>query len=184
MSFRNRLRAVMRCVRPRSITSQSAAETIRGSRSCGKMRSVASFAAVDGEGDALVEEREVGLLLAAQQFLGSEARQLLVQPPVRTARPAPCRRTSRRRRPTASSRRTGQPWLVWALEQRRGVTGTEKCAIWRTIGAFTMQRSSRTGSRSTHDGFPRERLLGRRNRFPEAAPPPDAATVPTTRESG
>ena len=44
------------------------------------------LAAVDGEGDALVEEGEVGLLLAAPELLGRELEQLLVQPPVGAAR--------------------------------------------------------------------------------------------------
>ena len=76
----------MRWVRPRSITSQSAAEMMRGSRSCGKIRSVAFVAAVDREGDALVEEGQVRLLLAAPQLLGRELEQLLVQPAVGAAR--------------------------------------------------------------------------------------------------
>ena len=46
----------------------------------------AFVAAVDGEGDALVEEGQVRLLLAPQQFLGRQPGQLLVQLPVRTAR--------------------------------------------------------------------------------------------------
>ena len=75
----------MRCVRPRSITSHSAAETIRGSRSCGKMRSVAFVPAVHREGDALVEEGQVRLLLAAEQLVGCEPGQFLVELPIRTA---------------------------------------------------------------------------------------------------
>ena len=43
-------------------------------------------AAVDREGDALVEEGQVRLLLAAQQLLGRQLQQLLVQLAVVTAR--------------------------------------------------------------------------------------------------
>ena len=42
--------------------------------------------AVDGEGDALVEEREISLMLAAPQLLGGELEELLVQTPVGSAR--------------------------------------------------------------------------------------------------
>ena len=45
---------------------------MRGTRSKGKIRSV-PVVAVDGEGDALVEEGEVGGLLAAAKFFGVEA---------------------------------------------------------------------------------------------------------------
>ena len=66
--------------------SQSAAEMIRGSRSCGKICLRPLLAAVDGERDALVEEGEVGFLLAARELFGRELEQLLVQPLVGAAR--------------------------------------------------------------------------------------------------
>ncbi len=46
----------------------SAAATIRGTRSNGKIRSAAGVVAVDVEGDAHVQQRAFGRLLAAQQL--------------------------------------------------------------------------------------------------------------------
>jgi hypothetical protein len=65
MSFRNRLSAVMRCVRPSSIWAHS--------------RASAFLVAVDGEGDAFVEEREVGGLLAFAQLFRGQAQQRLME---------------------------------------------------------------------------------------------------------
>ena len=57
MSARKVLRAVSRWVRPASIFAHSLAGMMRGNRSAGMICSVALPGAVDGEGDALQQER-------------------------------------------------------------------------------------------------------------------------------
>ena len=58
MSFRNRFSAVMRCVSPRSMRVHSARDQPR-QQVVGKDAFGALVAAVDREGDALVQERQV-----------------------------------------------------------------------------------------------------------------------------
>ena len=71
MSWQNRFSAVMRWTRPRSIVSHSLAGTMRGTRSKGKIFD-AALVAVDGEGDALVAERDVRHLPAALERADAE----------------------------------------------------------------------------------------------------------------
>ena len=64
----NRFSARIRCLRPRSIHSHSAAATIRGTRSKGKISLGAGAVAVHVERDPHVQEGALGRLLPAQQL--------------------------------------------------------------------------------------------------------------------
>ncbi len=65
----------MRWVRPRSMRSHSCGGDQARQQIVGEDALGALFAAVDGEGDALGEKREIGGLLAALQFLGRQVGQ-------------------------------------------------------------------------------------------------------------
>ena len=88
MSRRKRFKAVSRWVRPFSILAHSRAVNDAGKKIVGEDALGSLFAAVHGKGNAFVEEREVGGLLAAAQFFGRQLEERLVQCAVMLARNA------------------------------------------------------------------------------------------------
>ena len=73
----------------------------------GKHALGALVVAIDGEGDALMQKRQIGGLLALAQFLGRKLQQCLKQSLIVLARRRPARRTSRRRRRQTGNCETG-----------------------------------------------------------------------------
>ena len=175
MSLRNRLRAVIRCVRPRSSMSHSAAGDDAREQVVRKDALGALVAAVDGEGDALVEEGEVRLLLAALQLLGRRASAALEQRAVVAARLRPARRTSRRRRPRGRSRRT---------DAGADCVGTGLPSHQRSNAYATVEPDSSDPGDARPRASPVRAGAPLRTRSPAAARRRAGATAPTTRGSG
>ena len=131
-------------------------------------------AAVDGEGDALVEEGQVRLLLAAQQLLGRQLQQLLVQLAVVTAR----------LRLAVEHLVEGVREAVAGEQIRSGLCGhrvakpSEEQDLCNGRAGFQQSGDSRPRASPVRAGAPL------RTRSPAAVRRPAGGTAPRTRESG
>ena len=98
MSRRNRLSAVMRWVSPRSMRFHSALVMRRGREIVRKDPFRSLFASVNRERDALVQEGEVGRMLAAPDLVGGQAKKMFLVEERSADEVCPDFQTSRHRR--------------------------------------------------------------------------------------